>query len=485
MAELLPPHSYPSQRTAPPGEAAELSADYVVFGAGAMGMAFVDTLVHETKSTVVLVDERAQPGGHWNDAYPFVRLHQPAAFYGVNSRQLELKRGDYTYLSSKNANLVYYEQVLEALLATGRAQYFPLCTREEGSSFRALADGRRFHVRGARVVDATYMQVEIPSTSPATQRYDVAEGVALVPVNGLAALKEDYEQFVVIGAGKTGMDAVLFLRSHGVDPGRISWIMPRDAWILDRASITSGRVNYAVHKASIESQTIQDFELRLEECGWHSRLDPSVWPTRNKCATASAAELELLRSVTQVVRLGRVRRVEPGRVVLAMGTLPTPVRALHVDCTTDGLAPRPVVPIFGDVITLQPIFVCQQVFSAAFLAHLEARGGSAEAKNALARPAAHPDTPEDLVLAMRETICNQSAWLRDRKLMAWLERSRLFVVNHVVKSQYLWAALRDGNYAAVLDPLGHNLRIAAGLDQLLRGQPRMPEPVPRGGQARL
>ncbi len=27
------------------------------------------------------------PGGHWTRAYPFVRLHQPSAYYGVNSRR--------------------------------------------------------------------------------------------------------------------------------------------------------------------------------------------------------------------------------------------------------------------------------------------------------------------------------------------------------------------------------------------------------------
>ena len=30
--------------------------------------------------------QRTNKGGHWNDAYDFVRLHQPAALYGVNSR---------------------------------------------------------------------------------------------------------------------------------------------------------------------------------------------------------------------------------------------------------------------------------------------------------------------------------------------------------------------------------------------------------------
>ena len=43
-----------------------LEATHFVVGAGAMGMAFVDTLIHEDPNArVVLVDCEAQPGGHW------------------------------------------------------------------------------------------------------------------------------------------------------------------------------------------------------------------------------------------------------------------------------------------------------------------------------------------------------------------------------------------------------------------------------------
>ena len=63
-----------------------LETDYLVIGSGGMGMAFTDELLtQDTKAHVVMIDRHAKPGGHWNDAYPFVTLHQPAAFYGVNS----------------------------------------------------------------------------------------------------------------------------------------------------------------------------------------------------------------------------------------------------------------------------------------------------------------------------------------------------------------------------------------------------------------
>jgi cation diffusion facilitator CzcD-associated flavoprotein CzcO len=50
-----------------------LETDYLVVGSGAAGMAFIDSLIDETDAQVVMVDRRSAPGGHWNDAYPFVR----------------------------------------------------------------------------------------------------------------------------------------------------------------------------------------------------------------------------------------------------------------------------------------------------------------------------------------------------------------------------------------------------------------------------
>ena len=67
-----------------------LQTDYLVKGCGAMAMAFVDVMLKETDANFIMVDKRSAPGGHWNDAYPFVRLHQPSAFYGVASRALAM-----------------------------------------------------------------------------------------------------------------------------------------------------------------------------------------------------------------------------------------------------------------------------------------------------------------------------------------------------------------------------------------------------------
>ena len=112
-----------------------LEADYLIVGSGAMGMAFADVLVTETDTTMVMVDRHHQPGGHWNDAYPFVRLHQPSAFYGVNSRELGSNTIDITgwnrglyELATNSEVCAYFGQVMQRqFLPSGRVRYFPLC----------------------------------------------------------------------------------------------------------------------------------------------------------------------------------------------------------------------------------------------------------------------------------------------------------------------------------------------------------------------
>ncbi|MFP8874622.1 MAG: NAD(P)-binding protein, partial [Myxococcota bacterium] len=115
-----------------------LETDYLVVGSGAMGMAFTDEIMTQNpKVQVVLVDRHARPGGHWNDAYPFVSLHQPAAYYGVNSEKLGTGGAA---LASGSEVLAYFERVLCKWLATGRLQHFPMCEYDGDGRFRSLVE---------------------------------------------------------------------------------------------------------------------------------------------------------------------------------------------------------------------------------------------------------------------------------------------------------------------------------------------------------
>ena len=62
------------------------ATDYLVVGTGAVGFAFADTLPTEAEgATITIANRHGKPGGHRNDAYFFVALHQLSAFYGVSS----------------------------------------------------------------------------------------------------------------------------------------------------------------------------------------------------------------------------------------------------------------------------------------------------------------------------------------------------------------------------------------------------------------
>src|SRR4029453_12572416 len=103
------------------------------------------------------------------------------------------------------------------------------------------------------------------------------------------------------------------------------------------------------------------------------RIDPNWQPTMYHCAIVSHPELEQLRRIADVVRLGHVQQVQPDKIVLDHGTVPAHPNSLYIDCTTGGLPRPPSVPVFdGDRITLQSLRGCQQVFSSALIAHVEA-----------------------------------------------------------------------------------------------------------------
>src|SRR4051812_42291084 len=133
-----------------------METDYLVVGAGAAGMALTDSLLTHSDATVTLVDRRHAPGGHWIDAYPFVHLHQPSAFYGVPSVPLGrdtidrsgLNAGFYE-LADADELRAYFAQVMqEHFIASGRVRYFP------GSDY--LADSSGAHRFVSRLTGATH-----------------------------------------------------------------------------------------------------------------------------------------------------------------------------------------------------------------------------------------------------------------------------------------------------------------------------------------
>lgn len=455
-----------------------LETDYLVVGAGAMGMAFVDTLLTDTDATVTLIDEGHQPGGHWNSSYPFVRLHQPSAYYGVNSRPLGDDAVDSTgwnegflELATGNEVCAYFDQVLRHhLLPTGRLTYVPMARYLGDNRFRTLDGAEHGIVARRRVVDATYLRTEVPAMRPPP--FVVAAGVRVVAPNALPRYAAEHRHFTVVGAGKTGIDVCLWLLRNGVAPSQLRWITPRDAWLMNRANVQPGpqlrTALGAAMKAVFEASSLDELFPRLEAGDTLLRIDPAVEPTMYHCAIVSLRELEQLRRIDDVVRLGRLVSVDADRMLLQDGDIATDPNTLYVDCTAAGLSRPPPVPVFdGDRITLQSVRGCQQVFSSALIAHVDASYADDDARNALCEPVPHPDTPPDWLRIMLSDNLAQMRWLRDPELTEWLETARLNVVRGVFPQIAGTARERDDAVAVLTAAMAaSNER----LSELLRAQ---------------
>ena len=417
-----------------------LETDYLVVGCGAAGMAFTDALVADSDADVVMVDRRHAPGGHWNDAYPFVRLHQPSAYYGVNSLPLGREtidrhgpnQGFYEQASAPEI-CAYYDRVMQQrLLPSGRVRYFPMCDYVGQNRFVSRVSGDQYDVKVRKKhVDARYLEPFVPASYKPP--FEIAPEARCVPVNDLSRVAERADGYVIIGAGKTAIDACLWLLEVGVSPSDIRWVKPREAWLQNRVFAQGGELVGTLFEgislqveAAAQATSLDDLFERLNATGQLLRVDESVAPTMYKAPTASARELEQLRRIAGVVRLGRVRRIERDAIVLDEGTITTSSRQLHVHCAAPGLNPAPSVPMFtADRITLQPIRTGLIPFNAALVGFVEATRDDVGEQNRLCPPNRLPDVPLDWV---RGTLVGMKAdylWSKDATLSDWLERARL------------------------------------------------------------
>jgi hypothetical protein len=287
-----------------------VEADYLVVGAGAMGMGFVDALIsHAPEVRVALVDRRYGAGGHWLAAYPFVRLHQASCFYGVASAVLGGGRlqttGPEAGLSERAGQATicaYYAELLDRLVGSGRVEFFGGCDCLGDRTFVSRVSGASYDVPSScRIVDARYLAPDIPAELP--PRFACDPDARVVPVNDLVQVAAAASQYVVVGSGKTATDAIVWLLGRGVDPDSLCWVRPREPWMLNRALIQPSPEIYLGMVATTMSlaataPSLDALFLELEEAGIMLRVDPALTPTMAKAPTLGTWELDLLRSVS-------------------------------------------------------------------------------------------------------------------------------------------------------------------------------------------
>jgi len=382
-----------------------IDADYLVVGAGAMGMAFTDALTDHADVRVALVDRRHSVGGHWLEAYPFVRLHQASAFYGVASTRLgggqPQQSGPEEGLQERATQpeiCVYYDRMLtDRMLASGKVEFFPNCEYVGHRTVVSCISGERFEVsERCRIVDAHYLAPSIPAETPPP--FGVTEDARVVPVNDLARLDGGPSQYVVVGSGKTATDACIWLLSRGVDPDAICWVRPREPWMMNRAVVQPDPAIFLAMvadtmQAAERATSLEDLFLRLEDAGIMLRIDRTLMPTMAKTPTLAAWELEQLRTLENVVRRGHLETVGRGKLTFADGSVAVADDSLVVHCAADGLKYPPLVPVWSrDAITLQPIRAGFPCFGAALVGYVEATRQDDAVKNRLCPPSPYPDS---------------------------------------------------------------------------------------------
>ncbi|MEO6746134.1 MAG: hypothetical protein ABIN08_16775 [Caldimonas sp.] len=418
--------------------------DYLVVGTGAAGMAFTDALLSHSDATIALVDRRHAPGGHWIDAYPFVRLHQPSAFYGVSSVPLGRDTVDQTGINTGSYEAAgvdelraYYAQVMDQrFLPTGRVRHHPCSDHSIGADGRHLITSRLtgtvqpVRVR-RKVVDTGYLEGQIPATSPPP--FQVAEGVRCVAAGDITRVADRPERYVIVGAGKTALDTCVWLLLQGVPATAIQWVKPREAWWVNRRfnQPADGLPEFFAgiglqFKAMAQASSVDEVFARLEADGFFLRVDTKVAPTMCRGAMVSEAELALLRQIEDVVRRGQVRRIEPDRIVFDDGSVSTSPGTLHVHCAAVGLARPALRPIFETArVTMQPLFWGFACYPAALLGVIEASISDDAEKNRVCPPIRYWDEPRDYLSSYLALMAHERARTPHPAVVNWAKGTRL------------------------------------------------------------
>ena len=449
---------------------AQLKCDYLVVGAGAVGMAFVDTLLDESAdATVIMVDNRHQPGGHWNDAYLFVRLHQPSHFYGVASSDLGQKRVDaqgfnagFYELATGPEVQAYFERVMrERFLPSGRVQYFPMTEFEGGTTFRQVLSGatREVTVHG-RVVDSTFLRTSVPSRH--TRGYRVETGVTCIAPNALPTTAADFDHYCILGAGKTAMDTCVWLLESGVEPSRMHWVCPRRSWMINR-EVTQGSLDFFEQsiggfarqlEALAKATSVEDAFDRLEACGFMLRIDPDRRPEMFHYATISPGEVDCLRRIENVIEAGRVQSIGPEGLRMQSGkAIAMPAGTLYVDCTASAVdfGSSAEKPVFEDgLITIQPVRMPNPCLSASIAAYVEVHYDDDLRRNQLCKVVSLPDDEAGFIRSTLGNMVNQVVWSFEPELVEFVTNNRLDAFG---------AAVRDADksnpaHVAILEKMG-------------------------------
>ena len=150
------------------------------------------------------------------------------------------------------------------------------------------------------------------------------------------------------------------------------------------------------------------------------RIDRDVVPTMAKAPTVGAWEIDLLRSVEDVVRLGHVVSVSQDRMVLTGGDVPLAPGSLVVHCAADGLRRPELRPLWErDRIRLQTVRAGFPCFGAALTGYVEATRDDDRERNRLCPPNAYGNSPADWLRMQARGAAAVRTFMAEPDIDAW------------------------------------------------------------------
>eukprot|EP00931_Biecheleriopsis_adriatica_P102260 TRINITY_DN77252_c0_g1_i1.p1 TRINITY_DN77252_c0_g1~~TRINITY_DN77252_c0_g1_i1.p1 ORF type:complete len:571 (+),score=102.00 TRINITY_DN77252_c0_g1_i1:199-1713(+) len=298
----------------------------------------------------------------------------PPTPYGMNSKPLEKSPSKASF--SREEMLVYYQEVLQELIRTGRARFFAECSYESGL-IRSVY-GKAWPVSAKKLVEAYHSEGPVERPKPLPKN----AGVCVVAPEDPSVL-EGAPEYLVVGAGKVGMNSVFWLLENGIDPDMITWILPDPSsafWLREQMAPCSRPCTPRRPSKDLSADSFQ-------------------------CSSLTHGQIQELRRVTNVVRMGHVTGAEVSRLLLERGQVPLKPGAMVLDCT-EGLETAPkAVPIWqpGQLV-LQTLAASGRAKSAALIAAVELQPGTDEEKNQLFKPATSLGASEGTASSRAPTV---------------------------------------------------------------------------------
>src|SRR5262249_44441366 len=151
------------------------------------------------------------------------------------------------------------------------------------------------------------------------------------------------------------------------------WIRKRDGWFMNREymqplDLVGSYMELQARwvEAAAEAEGGRDFAHRLEASDVFMRIDSNVEADVFRGATLSPYELDALRQIDDVVRMGRVRSIGTGSVKFDDGELASRPGEVYIDCTAEGIPSGQPRPVFENGrVTLQYVTIGIAPYSAA------------------------------------------------------------------------------------------------------------------------